>query len=434
MSYWFEGVLRLLPPTLLALLLWLVFDFRAGAAFFVGILVFNYVAHHVQLSRFRDWVKLKGLKALAAEMSDVKGAWGDLFASLYYLRRDEAQLQQSLTTSLNQFRQAAEVIPDGIVLMDRFLKIDWNNGAAMRYLTISFERDRGLSIMDLIRDPKFTEYVNNPIRASAVVIKTTTEPIRTLSLLLRPFGNHQYILLCKDITAFERVDTMRRDFVANVSHELKTPLTVIIGFLEGLIEHGTQLSSADVTRQFALMQEQALRMNRLVSDLLTLSKLEETSMPGNQEKIDVPALLESLLEEARALSNGCHALTAQISWTLFLHGNRDELHSAFSNLISNAIRYTPEGGKISIRWFLREKQPVFEVTDTGIGIAPEHVSRLTERFYRVDKSRSSDTGGTGLGLAIVKHVLLRHQALLDIESRLGEGSSFRAVFSAERLV
>lgn len=436
MSFWLWAALRLFPLALLALLVGAYFGLWVGIALFIGGLFFGHVFHLMQLARFIHWLKLSDLKRLAAEVPESSGAWGDAFAALYHLRRDEAATQQRLAASLDQFLQAAEALPDGIVMLDKDLRIDWNNTAATRYLGIGAVRDRGMPIMDLIRDPVFTEYAKQPSEGPAIISRTATAPARSLSLLLRTFGHHRYLLICQDITAIERVDTMRRDFVANVSHELKTPLTVIIGFLEGLIEGASDPEQAkgDVARQYALMQDQAQRMDRLVSDLLTLSNLEETAVPLKQEHVDVPALIGTLIEEARALSGSRHILTADMAWTTQLHGNHDELHSAFSNLISNAIRYTPEGGQITVRWYLRDKQPVFEVIDSGIGIALEHVSRLTERFYRADKSRSSATGGTGLGLAIVKHVLMRHQANLEIESEPGKGSRFRAIFCAERAV
>jgi len=420
---------------MLALVIGLLASPWVGAGFLVASLLLVHVFHLAQLSRLLRWLTLTDPKHLA-EVLESTGAWGDVLAALYRLRRDEAAAQHRLSISLDQFRQAAEVVPDGIIMLDRYLRIDWSNPAATRYLGIVSARDKGLSIMDLVRDPVFAEYAESPSDGPAVVIRTSMAPVYSLSLLLRSFGHHRYLLICQDITAIERVDTMRRDFVANVSHELKTPLTVIIGFLEGLIDCGADVNGncVSMARQYALMQDQALRMDRLVSDLLTLSNLEESAVPRKQEQVDVPTLIGTLIEEARALSGGRHMLTAEMSWAIMLHGNHDELHSAFSNLISNAVRYTPDQGQITVRWYLRDKQPVFEVADSGIGIALEHVSRLTERFYRADKSRSSATGGTGLGLAIVKHVLLRHQAKLEIESRPGEGSTFRAVFGIERAV
>jgi two-component system phosphate regulon sensor histidine kinase PhoR len=253
----------------------------------------------------------------------------------------------------------------------------------------------------------------------------------TLSVQLVPYGDSEKLLLSRDITHWERMETTRRDFVANVSHELRTPLTVLGGFLETLSD--MQKPDPDMLRRsLQLMGEQATRMQRLVEDLLTLSKLESAQNPLNEEFVDVPELVRSLFSDAQALSGGRHRFRLRADDSEGVRGNAEELRSALSNLISNAVRYTPEGGEIEVSWSKREGEPVFTVRDTGIGIEPHHVPRLTERFYCVDRSRSRSTGGTGLGLAIVKHVLSRHQAHLEIESEPGRGSTFSAIFPAAR--
>jgi two-component system phosphate regulon sensor histidine kinase PhoR len=309
------------------------------------------------------------------------------------------------------------------------MRIEWCNTAATRHLGLDVARDRGTPISHLVRDPAFVAYVRDG-SADPVILRSSAQPVQVLSLSLIPFAESGRLLISQDITAIELADTVRRDFVANVSHELRTPLTVIVGFLEGLVEG--EISSPPA-RQFTLMYEQAQRMERLVKDLLTLSSLEGSNAPANEEAVDMAAMLATLIEEGRALSAGRQALTLEVSAGA-LYASQHELRSAFSNLISNAIRYTPAGGKVAVRWVVRDGKPVFEVADSGIGIAPEHISRLTERFYRVDRGRSSATGGTGLGLAIVKHVLIRHQARLEIQSSLGKGSSFRVWFAEERLI
>jgi two-component system phosphate regulon sensor histidine kinase PhoR len=240
------------------------------------------------------------------------------------------------------------------------------------------------------------------------------------------------MVISRDITQREQVDAMRRDFIANVSHELRTPLTVVNGFMEILLDAQHE-DEATRRHHLTLMQEQARRMSRLVEDLLTLSRLESSESSLVEEVVDVQGLLREVADEARALSAGRHTVEVQAE-RAFLRGNREELRSAFGNLVSNAIRYTPDGGKITLIWLTAaDGGGRFQVRDTGIGVAPEHMSRLTERFYRVDKSRSRETGGTGLGLAIVKHVLLRHDARLEIHSELGKGSEFTAVFPPARL-
>jgi two-component system phosphate regulon sensor histidine kinase PhoR len=238
--------------------------------------------------------------------------------------------------------------------------------------------------------------------------------------------------MSRDITRLEGVETMRRDFVANVSHELRSPLTVLCGFLETLVDT-PKLDSDLVRRSLNLMQDQAQRMQRLVEDLLTLSRLESAQNPVREERIDVPSLVRALHQDAVALSAGRHHVQLQMESADWIHGSEDELRSAFGNLISNAIRYTPQGGEIRLRWLRQNGEPRFVVEDNGIGIDSQHIPRLTERFYRIDRGRSRETGGTGLGLAIVKHVMSRHQGQLEITSEPGRGSRFSAVFPAQRI-
>jgi len=252
-----------------------------------------------------------------------------------------------------------------------------------------------------------------------------------LSIKLIPYGGNKRLLISRDITQFKRIEAMRRDFVANVSHELRTPLTVVSGFVENL-EDMPDLNQDSARRALQLMAEQTRRMDSLVADLLTLSRLESEQSPLREETVDIKGLLNEVYQNGKLLSGGLHPMQLEIASAANLLGNRDELHSAFGNLVSNAIRYTPEGGAILLRWFERGGQPVFSVQDSGIGIAAQHIPRLIERFYRVDRSRSRETGGTGLGLAIVKHIAMRHQAKLEVLSEEGNGSTFLLVFPAKR--
>jgi two-component system phosphate regulon sensor histidine kinase PhoR len=265
-----------------------------------------------------------------------------------------------------------------------------------------------------------------------VVIGSTRDAATTLSLQIVPFGMEEKLLMSRDITRLEAVTAMRRDFIANVSHELKTPLTVLAGFIETLTD--VDLDERQKRRCLALMQEQAKSMQRLVEDLLTLSSLEGDRNPMHETEFAIVPLLLEISAEAKALSSGRHQVTLNISDAATVRGGRDELASAFGNLVSNAVRYTPAGGRIALDWRVTDSGGEFTVADTGIGIAAEHIPRLTERFYRVDRSRSRATGGTGLGLAIVKHVLMRHQAELAIDSEPGQGSRFTVRLPARRVV
>ena len=284
-----------------------------------------------------------------------------------------------------------------------------------------------------MRQTQFTEYLTAGNYNEPLIIKQPRHQGLTLSLQFVPYGDKQKLLISRDVTRLERVQTMRRDFVANVSHELRTPLTVIGGFLETLAEGG---SSDPETSKWALtlMTDQTKRMQRLVEDLLTLSRLEDTENLARETNINIPEMLREVYHEAQSLSMGHHRISLNLDTDATLLGSMDELRSAFGNLVSNAIRYTVDGGEISLNWAIRDGQGVFTVQDSGIGIDPEHIPRLTERFYRVDRGRSRETGGTGLGLAIVKHVLTCHQAKLEIVSQPGKGSSFSAYFPATRLI
>src|SRR6185295_15139854 len=285
---------------------------------------------------------------------------------------------------------------------------------------------------NFMRAPEFIRYLETENFADAVIVESQREAGATLSILIVPFGVDERLLISRNITQVEAVSRMRRDFIANVSHELKTPLSVVAGFLETLQD--MKLEARQRTRYLQLMTEQANSMQRLIDDLLTLSTLESEHTVRADTSFAVLPLLLEVSADAKALSAGQHHMVLDVATPAIVTGNRDELASAFGNLVSNAVRYTPENGTITLGWHVDDEgRGAFSVTDTGIGIAPEHIPRLTERFYRVDRGRSRAGGGTGLGLAIVKHVLLRHQAELDVMSELGQGSTFTMILPASRI-
>jgi two-component system phosphate regulon sensor histidine kinase PhoR len=332
---------------------------------------------------------------------------------------------------LERFRRAADAIPDGVLVLDAMTRIEWANPRAVEQLSLNPETDRGQPLINLVRAPEFLAYVDAGDFSDSVLVHLPHER-RTLSLQLVPFGLHDKLLLSRDVTQIEAIARMRRDFIANVSHELKTPLTVIAGFVETLLD--VDFEPRQRARYLGLMQDQARNMQRLVEDLLTLSALEAEHNPVNDQTFAVVPLLLEVSADAKALARGEHAISLDIGEAADVAGNRDELRSAFGNLVSNAVRYTPQGGRIALAWRIDANgDGIFSVSDSGIGIAPEHIPRLTERFYRVDRSRSRATGGTGLGLAIVKHVVLRHQAELEIESTPGAGSTFAVRLPAKRV-
>jgi len=354
-------------------------------------------------------------------LPDGWGAWTEAFARLYHLRRDDKKHQAELTEWLARFRQAMHLLPEGVAIMDDVLFLEWCNPALERHLGLTMERDKGLRVTNLVRHPDFIDYI---------ILGRYEQPLtlafrgRKIECRIIPFENRRQILVTHDATDTERIEAMRRDFIANASHELRTPLTVIVGFLEiAMADPGLDVTTR--TAHLSLMTEQAQRMQRLIQDMLTLSRLESDEFPLKRERVDIKLLVESIAAEARALSGGRHTIEVAVDGPDVM-GSMEELRSAFANLASNAVRYSPNGGTIRLAWSRGPDALAFAVTDCGIGIDPEHIPRLTERFYRVDKSRSRETQGTGLGLAIVKHVLLRHGGKLTITSQPGKGSTFAA--------
>ena len=362
-----------------------------------------------------------------------RGLWDEVFGDLYRMLRRQRQSESRLTASLEEFQQAGAAMPDGLVILKADHRIEWCNPVAEQHFGLDRNRDLGQSITYLVRQPQFVDYLKQENYSEPLILRQFRGGEYVLSVQLVPYGDAQTLVLSRDVTDRERVETMRRDFVANVSHELRTPLTVLCGFLETITDAGVKDGEL-LRRSLPLMTEQARRMQRLVEDLLTLSRLESSHNPPREEEIDVPGLGRDLYHDALALSAGRHRVLLDVATGDWLLGAEEELRSAFGNLISNAVRYTPERGEVEIAWRRDGAEGRFSVRDSGIGIAAHHIARLTERFYRVDRGRSRETGGTGLGLAIVKHVLNRHHARLEIVSEPGRGSTFSAVFPAERVI
>lgn len=382
-----------------------------------------------QLRRLMRWAA----SPVGTPLPDAGGIWGDVFSALHRRARMAAEQREQLHEALERFRQAAQAMPEGVAILNAKLGIEWINREAEAMLGLDNERDVGAAIINLVRDPDFVDYLARGDYELPQLFQSTRKPATRLQVQAIPFGQERTMLLVRDVTQLERIETMRRDFVANISHELKTPLTVVAGFIE-TIEDGCEDMTPDEIRHFlALSAEQAKRMQRLVEDLLTLSALE-TDAPPPDEPVDMAALLAEVRDEAMALSGGRHDIRLTQEGPTTMIGSAREIRSALGNLAANAIRYTPAGGRVALEWRQgADGGATFVVTDTGIGIEPEHLSRLTERFYRVDRGRSREMGGTGLGLAIVKHALERHGAHLTIDSRPGEGSRFAAHFPARRV-
>jgi two-component system phosphate regulon sensor histidine kinase PhoR len=386
--------------------------------------------HLFYLRQIATWIQRPDAFDHAIELPEGFGAWSSVFAELRRARRRDDKERDRVAETLNRFIEATSALPDGIVILDRGGIIEWCNPSAERMLGINIGRDRGFLISNLVRQPSFTEYMMRADFSEPLTLTDATGQT-TLTVQLLPFQETRRIVLARDITPFVRIEAMRRDFVANISHELRTPLTVVGGYLETLIDQ-PELPGDVRKRIEGVMLDQTQRMSRLIEDLLTLSKLETRPTPEREDEIDGGELVRHLVDEARGLSQGRHDIAVELT-PMQLRSSVDDLRSAFGNLLSNAVRHTPAGGAIRIAFGPHPEGAAFSVTDNGPGIAPEHLPRITERFYRVDKSRSRETGGTGLGLAIVKHALARHGGRLEIESQVGRGSTFRAILPANRV-
>jgi two-component system phosphate regulon sensor histidine kinase PhoR len=398
-----------------------------GLGLLALILGYALLRHRREFRKLRRWASQPRL----TDPPEAGGAWGEVFNLLHRHRRATLARRRQLAQLIVRSRRGAQALPYGVAVLDGEYRLDWCNEAAREHLGFDPARDRGEPIVNFVREPEFVAYLRRGDFSQPVRLPPAATRPRALALQIVDFGQ-EHLLLSHDVTGAERLEAMRRDFVANVSHELRTPLTVLSGFLETIRD--LKLDAARVRDYVALMAPQAERMKRLIEDLLTLSALEHAPAPPPAQRVALRPLLERIRSEAQTLSGGRHRIALEISGAHDLLGAETEIASAFLNLVTNAVRYTPERGEIRLLWRSGEEGAEFSVEDTGIGIEPEHIPRLTERFYRVDRSRSRETGGTGLGLSIVKHALARHQGILEIQSTPGRGSRFSARFPPARLI
>ena len=412
----------------------------------VGILMAAFVwllVDSFYVARFLAWLRSAQNSESASAATHLPprlpGLWGEAAERIRRLSRSQDQLLQDSQARLDEFLAAMQASPSGVVLLDAQDRIEWCNQMATQHFGFDARRDVLQHIANLVRAPGFKSYMAaNDFSRDVVIPGRASVPGRpvNLSVHAHSYGKDRKLLLSRDITAIELAEAMRRDFVANVSHEIRTPLTVLSGFIETL--QTLPLAEAERERYLALMAQQSQRMETLVNDLLTLSRLEGSPHPGGNDWVNTNALFAQSEQEAQALSallapHG-HDIKFDVDAGFEIAGVQAELYSAMSNLVTNAVRYTPDGGKVHVSWkILADGRGEFTVKDSGPGIAAEHLPRLTERFYRVDRSRSRETGGTGLGLAIVKHVAQRHGAELHIESQLGQGSRFSITFPSARM-
>jgi two-component system phosphate regulon sensor histidine kinase PhoR len=380
-------------------------------------------AYHINnLFKLVRWMRTPSEES--APLPRALGMWDYVFADVNRRSQRAFHKQERLSAALERFREASQAMPHGLMFLSSANTIDWVNHQGEQQFGLDRVRDQGTPVTNIVRQPDFVRYLKSGDYSAPLTFTIGRPVLRTLVVTIVPFSEDMRLLLSEDITQGQRVEAMRRDFVANVSHEMRTPLTVVSGFL----------AKEDIRHYLGLASEQAGRMQQLIQDLLTLSALETGAPMWQEEPVDVAKLVRDVEREAIVVSGGRHRIELDCSVSAPLLGNAKELHSAFANLAINAVRYTPEGGHIRISWRQRGAVVEYTVEDDGIGIAADHIPRLTERFYRVDRGRSRETGGTGLGLAIVKHVLSRHQGDLLIDSEPGRGSRFTACFPARRLV
>lgn len=417
-----KEVLRLISLAVLGAILGAFWGQAAlGAACVLTLLL----AQHVwQLLRLAHW-----LQNPDDTPPEARRLWGDIFDGIYHYQRRQKTAKQQLSQLLERIQDSSQALRDGIVMIDHNGDLEWWNQAAEQMLGLSANSDRGQPITYLLRNPKFVDYYEQQNYLDPLMMPSHLNEERMLEYHITLFGKNERLLLIRDCTKMQRLERMRQDFVANVSHELRTPLTVLAGYLETFSDYADELP-ARWQRGLKLMSEQSARMEHLVSELLTLSRLETSEFKAEAEPIDITQLLTCISNDALALSGHKHKIQLEVNKLLQLRGNINELRSAFSNLVFNAVKYTPEGSTITLSWYYDNAGAHLTVQDNGQGIDSKHLKFLTQRFYRVDDSRSSQTGGTGLGLAIVKHVLLRHQGRLEISSTVGQGSCFTCHFPA----
>lgn len=399
----------------------------AGWSLFCIGLCLQMAFHFRNFSRLDRWSRAPVVdSALEGE-----GAWDGIFGRLYSHEKDLRGQIARRDEEIAMLIAAGQALTDGVVLLDSKNQIVFCNSTAEMQLGLVVAKDRGQPIINLVRQPEFLAYLAAGDFSRPLTLRSDRSENLVLSIFIVPYAGDRRLMQVKDVTQSDRLDCMRRDFVANVSHELRTPLTVLAGFLETLQE--IEVDPEQRQNFLALMAEQSRRMQSIVQDLLTLSSIESAPPPDN-DVVDMANLINRLQRDAEGLSGGRHQVVVEADQRHDLRGAEPELLSAFGNLVANAVRYTPAGGTVRIIWKADGQGAEFAVEDTGIGIEPKHIPRLTERFYRVDRGRSRDAGGTGLGLAIVKHSLNRHQAQLDIKSTQGVGSRFSARFPANRVI
>ena len=378
-----------------------------------------------QIGRFEKWIQTGGKKTYP----ETTGIWEEIYYHVYRIKRNDKRRKKKLSKMIDQFRKSTEALPDAAVVLGRHDEIEWTNKAARQVLGLQ-QADKGQRIPNLIRFPEFIRYLNSGNYQEAVILPSPVDNGITLAVRIVSYGAGLRLLLAQDVTQLKRMERMRKDFVANVSHELRTPLTVLKGYLETLQDMDDGQSPL-LSQSFQQMRDQTERMQHLVDDLLLLTRLE--TQQKKPQCVDVPDLLSQICKEGDTLKQAARRIELTLETDAHINGDEQELRSAFTNLLGNALKYSPENSVVTVRWYQSHDAIVLAVTDQGEGIAAKDIPRVTERFYRVEVKRTPKVNGTGLGLAIVKHVLLRHDARLNIDSELGKGSCFSCHFPVARV-
>ncbi|MGY8815110.1 MAG: phosphate regulon sensor histidine kinase PhoR [Gammaproteobacteria bacterium] len=395
---------------------------------FLSMSLLLYVLWQIRvLNNLLQWIK----NGKSQEPPDVSGLNDEILNQYENLKIRHKKRKKKLTSYLKRFKETTQALPDAIIVLGENNEIEWANSKAELYLGINHSLDKGQRINNLIRHPNLANFLNQKKKSffgterSLDLISHINSDLH-LEIRLVSFGKTGRLLVARDITKIHKINKMRSDFIANASHELRTPLTVISGYLESFEDEFSEKELIEEGRRVTKMRTQAERMRRLIEDLLNLSSLETNEEPRHTEPVKIPDIITNIINEARAISGiVSHKFNTELDDELWMKGDRGQIYSAISNIVFNAVQHTPDLGNITIKWCLINNEGVLEVIDTGEGISPENIPRITERFFRVDSGRSREKGGTGLGLAIVKHILVNHKSRLEVESTLGKGSVFR---------
>lgn len=386
-----------------------------------------------QLRRMYQWLAQDPSSKKLAPPESI-GLWGDIFDGIYRLQKQERKASAYLEGIINKAQESSAALEMAVIVIDKQNNLDWWNHASEGMLGLKYPQDRSLAVTNLIRNPRFAEYFTTENYDEPLKINAPGDNSKVLEFQIALFGAHERLMIVRDVTQFHRLESMRKDFVGNVSHELGTPITVIKGYLEAIMDNIDSLDER-WRKPMRQMHQQSNRMESIVRDLLLLSALETRTLSKQQDEFSLITLLSEIKNDTQSIfEKRSHELIIDCPARIIIKGARSELYSAISNLAVNAAKYTLENGVVVIKAKQSEQTIDIEVTDNGIGIEAEHIPRLTERFYRVDSSRSSETGGTGLGLAIVKHILARHDGELEISSEIGEGSTFNCKLPITRLI